>query len=406
MDDINSNPANNGLPPGIRDSNNFLGGSGTIRRGASDSGIANGNDQSKLTGIENNEQQDSINNNNNNGKPNHYVERIEFLNSISSFNQELSYLRNIIEFQSQKVEKLTNLITDVLENKDQINIINSLQDNDNGDSRNDDQNIDKVIDDQDRAMAAAAAAATADTVAQQQHHQQQQHHRHQQQQQQHLQQQQQHHHHQQQISQGQHPQQRNNHHATNHLDNNMDPALSEVAQAAVQAQSDVDLYKKSNKRSHSKTKHTNNTGNSNNAGDNNIDDNSKIGSNDISEFDPESSNSELNSTRKTKKPKVVIEFLHNPMTVQEIYDEFNIGFKDQLPLKLLDQKYGKHEWRGDSRSKESKRFQRRKKLCDAIDRGVIKFDRTPQDIIGMIERFRGDKSLTWVMNGNFPPELQ
>lgn len=106
-----------------------------------------------------------------------------------------------------------------------------------------------------------------------------------------------------------------------------------------------------------------------------------------------------------KKPKVTIDFLHNPMTVKEIYDEFTKGFRGQPPLREMDERFGKYEWRGDSRSKESKRFQRRKKLCDAIERGMSKYGKSVEEIINYIEEFRGDKSLTWVMNGNLPRDL-
>lgn len=106
-----------------------------------------------------------------------------------------------------------------------------------------------------------------------------------------------------------------------------------------------------------------------------------------------------------KKPKITVDFLHNPMTVKEIYDEFTKGFRGQIPLREMDERFGKHEWRGDSRSKESKRFQRRKKLCDAIERGMGKYGKSGEEIISYIEEFRGDKSLTWVMNGNLPRDL-
>lgn len=106
-----------------------------------------------------------------------------------------------------------------------------------------------------------------------------------------------------------------------------------------------------------------------------------------------------------KKPKVSVDFLHNPMTVKEIYDEFTKGFRGQPPLRDMDERFGKHDWRGDSRSKQSKRFQRRKKLCDAIERGVHKYGKTPEEIVNYIEEFRGDKSLTWIMNGNLPADL-
>lgn len=107
----------------------------------------------------------------------------------------------------------------------------------------------------------------------------------------------------------------------------------------------------------------------------------------------------------TRRPKITIDFIHNPMTVREIYDEYTKGFKGQPPLCELDQKFGKLRWRGDSRSKESKRYQRRKRLCDAIKRGMQKYNKSEDEIINYIEEFRGDKSLTWVMNGNLPPDI-
>lgn len=107
----------------------------------------------------------------------------------------------------------------------------------------------------------------------------------------------------------------------------------------------------------------------------------------------------------SKKPKINIDFLHNPMTVREIYDEFTVGFRGQPALCELDARFGKHEWRGDLRSKQSKRFQRRKKLCDAISRGMQKYNKSADEIIDYIEEFRGDKLLTWVMNGNLPADL-
>lgn len=106
-----------------------------------------------------------------------------------------------------------------------------------------------------------------------------------------------------------------------------------------------------------------------------------------------------------KKPKLSIDFLHNPTTVEEIYIEFTKGFRGQPPLRELDQRFGKYEWRGDSRTKESKRYQRRKKLCEAIERGMLKYHKSAEEIIRYIEEFRKSKSLTWVMNGNLPEDL-
>ncbi|KAI5966431.1 uncharacterized protein KGF55_000740 [Candida pseudojiufengensis] len=104
--------------------------------------------------------------------------------------------------------------------------------------------------------------------------------------------------------------------------------------------------------------------------------------------------------------KIKIEFLQNPSTVREIYQEFYHGYKNQEPLCVLDSKYGKHDWRGDSRSKESKRYQRRKRLCDAIKKGAYKYNKTDDEMIEYLETFRKQKSLTWIMNGNLPPDLE
>lgn len=111
---------------------------------------------------------------------------------------------------------------------------------------------------------------------------------------------------------------------------------------------------------------------------------------------------ELSTRPPSKHPPVTIEFLHNPTTVRQIYDEFTKGFGGQPPLAELDEKYGKLMWRGDLRLKELKRFQRRKKLVDAIERGMQRYGKSADEIIQYIEDFRGDKSLTWVMNGHLP----
>lgn len=108
---------------------------------------------------------------------------------------------------------------------------------------------------------------------------------------------------------------------------------------------------------------------------------------------------------KRKRPKLSIDFLHNPMTVKEIYHEFTKGIQGQPPLRDLDRRFGRDQWRGDSRTKESKRFQRRRKLCDAIERGMAKYAKSAEEVIQYIEEFRSNKSLTWVMNGNLPKDL-
>ena len=106
-----------------------------------------------------------------------------------------------------------------------------------------------------------------------------------------------------------------------------------------------------------------------------------------------------------KKPRVHIQFIHNPTTVRQIYDEFTKGYAGQPPLAECDQKFGKQKWRGDLRSKELKRYQRRKKLVDAIERGMQKYNKPLDTIIEYIEQFRGDKLLTWIMNGHLPADL-
>lgn len=337
-------------------------------------------------------------------------ERLDILSSVTSINQELSYFRHIIDFQNQKIEKLTSLISDIFENKDPLYIINSLQSiqdsNDNVNVGNnvepvdttinvpdDNDNGDKVTTDNDIELtnadvAANLANATASVNSNQSKH------------------------------------------ISSHLDSNMDPALH-VAQAAVQAQNyhqqqsqsqqpqqnQPSQHQASNQqiaRQQEKkiTKRTFSDGFDNRKANSSppLRQQKNKPSQDASPSSGILTNSEsatpTASTRRAKKPKISVEFLHNPMTVNEIYDEFNKGFRGQIPLKDMDDRYGKHEWRGDSRSKESKRFQRRKKLCDAIDRGCVRFNQSPEEIIRRIEEFRGDKSLTWIMNGNLPAELE
>lgn len=104
--------------------------------------------------------------------------------------------------------------------------------------------------------------------------------------------------------------------------------------------------------------------------------------------------------------KIKIEFLHIPSTVQEIYDEFYKGYNGQEPLCELDNKYGKLNWRGDSKTKDSKRYQRRKRLCDTIKKYAKSLGKTDLEVIAILEEFRMEKSLTWIMNGHLPPQLE
>lgn len=276
------------------------------------------------------------------------IEKLEN-DKIGSITQELSYLRQVLDYQNSKIEKLTSLVTDFLENRNQSGLINSLQ----------------VLQDSDHSQVQTADLVQAAT--------------------------------QEQASESV-PVTGNNENLashqealggqTVHLDSNMDPQLHQVAAAAVQqaeeqaarahaqSQNPNVNFEKYRKKIYLKRKE-----------------------------DSDQAPGIQVSLRDSKRPKITVDFLHNPMTVKEIYDEFTKGFRGQPPLCEMDARFGKHEWRGDSRSKESKRYQRRKKLCDAIKRGMKKYDKSAEEIIRYIEEFRGDKSLTWVMNGNLPPDL-
>lgn len=325
------------------------------------------------------------------GKVSDVISKLE--NEVTSMNQEMAYLRHVLDFQNLKVDKLTLLLLDLIHNKDVSSIVNLLQSIQTSDPFNVDDTQDLVDDsvrdsvhDQvhDQVHDVTAAIPSLQTLGV--------------------------------VSvpgvvgvQGV------------LLDSNMDPQLHQVAQAAVQAQSatkDILDDKKSRKRAFAKT-----NGNVNSVDRILKQQNQQVNQNQ-SQLSQQQQQRQQQSANKDgmvampglevvnvdnmagrKKPKVAIDFLHNPMTVKEIYDEFTKGFRGQIPLREMDERFGKHEWRGDSRSKESKRFQRRKKLCDAIERGMGKYGKSAEEIISYIEEFRGDKSLTWVMNGNLPRDL-
>lgn len=328
-------------------------------------------------------------------------------NEVTTMSQDMAYFRHVLDFQNLKIDKLTLLLLDLIHNKDVASIVNLLQSIQTSDPFNVDETHESVEDDQvHESVHDSVHDAVHDSV-----------------------------------------------HDPVHdvtaaipslqslgvvnvpgvvnvlgvlLDSNMDPQLHQVAQAAVQAQlaskSDLLDDKKSRKRPFGKM-------NGNSTG---VDRLSKqqqpqqVGQNQprlVQDHQQQQSHQQQSQPKDgmvnmpglevvnvdnmagRKKPKVTIDFLHNPMTVKEIYDEFTKGFRGQIPLREMDERFGKHEWRGDSRSKESKRFQRRKKLCDAIERGMGKYGKSAEEIISYIEEFRGDKSLTWVMNGNLPRDL-
>ncbi|KAK6202710.1 transcriptional activator of glycolytic enzymes-domain-containing protein [Scheffersomyces amazonensis] len=275
---------------------------------------------------------------------------------VNALSEEVAYIRQLVEFQNNKIERLTTIINEFVGNKSQEAILNSLgsvQDNVLGDhdhhhDHHHDHDHDQVNEVQEQAQNQVdqqVLGSHGDITGQ------------------------------------------------TSLDGNMDPQLHQVAVAAAAVRQAQEQQGK-NKKSHKRKIGAISGGNGNNGG-NGPGNSGGNGSGGSVNGDPGSN----------KRPNIVVDFLHNPTSVKEIYDEFTKGFRGQPPLCQMDAKYGKQEWRGDSRSKESKRFQRRKKLCDAIERGTIKYGKPPQDIISYIEEFRGEKSLTWVMNGNLPSDL-
>lgn len=260
------------------------------------------------------------------------VTKLDDQNHSQILSSELNYLRQLVDNKLDKLDKLSAVVAEVLENKNQQAILSSLH------AMQNEQDV-------HNGSEGGDAATNVDQPGV-------------------------------------------------HLDSNMDPELHQVAvaAAAVRAQQHVSgspnqhiIHHHAASNQHAPT-HNALDGDDRKRTFSNVDDNS-------------------NGNASSKKPKISIDFLHNPMTVREIYDEFTKGFRGQPALCELDARFGKHEWRGDLRSKQSKRYQRRKKLCDAITRGMQKYDKSADEIIGYIEEFRGDKLLTWVMNGNLPADL-
>ncbi|ABN66016.2 predicted protein, partial [Scheffersomyces stipitis CBS 6054] len=262
---------------------------------------------------------------------------------IVALTNEVTYLRQLLDFQNSKIEKLASLVADLAENKNQDAMINSLSAVQAHVLEHDNDHVTEV---QDQVQQQVDQLQPQHDMSQQQVH----------------------------------------------LDSNMDPALHQVAvaAAAVQAQQAQQVQAQQQhaqvaQQQHRQDQHQHRQDGGEKARKKSYSNKRKLG--------------------EGSKPKITIDFLHNPMSVKEIYDEFTKGFRGQPALCEMDAKYGKHEWRGDSRSKESKRYQRRKKLCDAIERGMLKYGKPEEEIIRYIEEFRGEKSLTWVMNGNLPEDL-
>ena len=340
MDDINNDELNSSRI--LRASNN-----------GADSAQASNHDRINTINISNREGepsysyiQDSFK------KINDTINKIEG-EKIGSLNQELSYIRHVLDFQNSKIDKLTSLIAEVMENRNQNAMIGSLlalNDAEQGQGQEQEQNqVDNAQVGEHVAQHLGQLGAVAGNGSGL-------------------------------------PNQDSLAHAAVQLDSNMDPQLHQVAAAAVQQATEA-LHRDTNldlekyrKKIYLRRK--------------------------LDEADDSATtDNDSHSIPEAKKPKISVDFLHNPMTVKEIYDEYTKGFRGQPPLCEMDARFGKHDWRGDLRSKESKRFQRRKKLCDAIARGMKKYNKSADEIIRYIEEFRGDKSLTWIMNGNLPPDL-
>lgn len=320
------------------------------------------------------------------GKLKEYIQKVE-MERFLALTGELAYLRGYLEIVHHKIDKFTTLLLEIASDVKNQDLAHSLQ-----------------------AIAQDLSAYPKDTdgdstpsnplTSKKQHHQQQQQHMH-------------------------------HHHLPVSLDSNMDPALhnvnvavAAVAQAAAHEQHLDDSL--SHSHHHHEADHTQNTHQLVTGPDGLSADSASAAAlkrlqrplsesrkrkkrsddGDVdADDDDDDDDSERGGRLGARKPKFTVEFLHNPMSIKEIYDEFTKGFRGQIPLCEMDDKYGKHNWRGDSRSKESKRYQRRKKLCDAIHRGMEKYGKLAEEVITYIETFRDNKSLTWIMNGNLPLDL-
>lgn len=341
-------------------------------------------------------------------------------NEVSTLNQDMAYFRHVLDFQNLKIEKLTLLLIDLLHNKDVLSIVSLLQSIQQSDPFNVDDTHDSVDDsvpdgvhdsvhDSVHDVAAALPSLQSPGV----------------------------------VSGVQVPGALNVSGVL--LDSNMDPQLPQlhqVAQAAVaQAKNDGKKKRKrpfvkvngnlagaggmakvQQQQFHLQQQHLQQQAQQAQQQQNSVQQSLRQPTMQLEQQQQQQQGHTAKSPMPgvsmpglevvnvdnmsgRKKPNVSINFLHNPMTIKDIYDEFTKGFQGQPPLRELDERFGKYLWRGDSRSKESKRFQRRKKLCDAIERGMEKYGKSAEEIMRYIETFRDDRSLTWVMNGNLPQDL-
>lgn len=102
-------------------------------------------------------------------------------------------------------------------------------------------------------------------------------------------------------------------------------------------------------------------------------------------------------------------FIQAPTSVEEIWNEYSMGLNGQPSVKSLEMEY-KTGWRRDPAT--SKKFNRRKAIYHAIERGVAK-GFTVESCIRLLEDFRfldREKNLKrpigWLCHGNIPPELR
>lgn len=120
-----------------------------------------------------------------------------------------------------------------------------------------------------------------------------------------------------------------------------------------------------------------------------------------------SHNSELSKTPKIYDKDYA--FIKAPSTVEEIWNEYSVGLNNQPSIRELEAEY-KTGWRRDPAT--SKKFNRRKSIYKAIERGLQKGYRL-NECIEFLENYRfidSEKNLKqpigWLCHGNIPPQLK
>ncbi|KAH3674503.1 hypothetical protein WICMUC_003341 [Wickerhamomyces mucosus] len=123
-----------------------------------------------------------------------------------------------------------------------------------------------------------------------------------------------------------------------------------------------------------------------------------------------SSNLETNSPSKRRKVyDKVYSFIKAPNSVEEIWNEYFVGVDNQPSIKALEEEY-KTGWRKDPAT--SKKFNRRKAIYNAIEKGLQKGYSLSQ-CITLLEDFRWidraknlKQPIGWLCHGNLPNELK